>query len=279
MKLTLLLDNNTFIDKYFLAEPGISILIEDSDTSVLFDTGYSDIFMRNAQKMGKDLSHIDYIVISHSHLDHTWGLETLVRFFTELDINKLPYKCPTLVGHTFCLTGASADNIREFGTLLSEQKLAKHFKLQLNRKPQQLNDNLIFLGEIPRINTFEGNLSFGKKDGQQEDDIVIEDSALVAKTKDGLVIITGCSHSGICNIIEYAKTLTGDDRILDIVGGFHLQAPPQEQLEGTIAYFKDLNPINVHACHCTDLASKIALSGVCNIKEVGVGLSLEYATR
>ncbi len=278
MKLTILLDNNTLIDKYFIAEPGLSILIEDDETSVLFDTGYSDIFIQNAFKMGKDLSQLNYIALSHSHLDHTWGLDPLVRYFTELDINKLPYKRPILVGHTLCLTGASADEIREFGTLLSEQKLAKHFKLQLNRKPQFLNDNLIFLGEIPRNNDFEGKLTFGKKDGEQDADTVIEDSAIVAATKDGLVIITGCSHSGICNIIEYAKVISGDDRILDIVGGFHLQDPSQEQLEGTIAYFKDLSPINVHACHCTDLASKIALSRVCNIKEVGVGLSLEYTT-
>jgi 7,8-dihydropterin-6-yl-methyl-4-(beta-D-ribofuranosyl)aminobenzene 5'-phosphate synthase len=140
------------------------------------------------------------------------------------------------------------------------------------------NDNLIFLGEIPRLNDFEGKITFGKKDGEQEADTVIEDSAIVAKTKDGLVIITGCSHSGICNIIEYARVITGDDRILDIVGGFHLQNPSQDQLEGTIAYFKDLDSKTVHACHCTDLASKIALSKVCNIKEVGVGLSLEYKT-
>ncbi len=276
MKLTILLDNNTLIDKYFLAEPGLSILIEDEDTSVLFDTGYSDIFIQNALKMGKDLSQLDYIALSHSHLDHTWGLEPLVKYFTELKINKLSYKRPTLVGHTLCLTGASADKIREFGPLLSKNKLAKHFKLQLSREPQFLSKTLIFLGEIPRHKKFEGKLTFGKKDDDQEPDTVIEDSAIVAKTKDGLVIITGCSHSGICNIIEYAKTITGDDRILDIIGGFHLQSPSQEQLEGTIAYFKDLNPPHVHACHCTDLNSKIALSAVCNIQEVGVGLSLEY---
>ncbi|MBU0462710.1 MAG: MBL fold metallo-hydrolase, partial [Proteobacteria bacterium] len=75
MQLTVLVDNNTIIDRYFLAEPGLSFLIEDENVSVLFDTGYSDIFIKNAQKMGKNLAHLDYIVFSHSHLDHTWGIE------------------------------------------------------------------------------------------------------------------------------------------------------------------------------------------------------------
>ena len=80
MKLTVLIDNNTLIDRYFFAEPGLSLLIEDHDTRVLFDTGYSDLFIQNAVKMGKDLSHLDYLAISHSHLDHTWGLDPFIRY-------------------------------------------------------------------------------------------------------------------------------------------------------------------------------------------------------
>jgi 7,8-dihydropterin-6-yl-methyl-4-(beta-D-ribofuranosyl)aminobenzene 5'-phosphate synthase len=79
-----------------------------------------------------------------------------------------------------------------------------------------------------------------------------------------------------CNIVEYAKKVCEDDRVVDIVGGFHLLNPPAEQLKGTVAYMKSLQPGSVHACHCTDLDSKIALSRVVDLKEVGVGLTLEY---
>ena len=113
-------------------------------------------------------------------------------------------------------------------------------------------------------------------DNNTLDDIVIEDSALVYKTPNGLVVISGCSHSGICNIIEYARYVCEDPRVCDVIGGFHLQNPSRRQLEGTLAYLKDLQPELVHACHCTDLASKIALSRVVNLEEVGVGLSLQY---
>lgn len=76
--------------------------------------------------------------------------------------------------------------------------------------------------------------------------------------------------------ITHAKKISGDDGELDIIGGFHLLNPPAVQLEGTAEYMKSLNPGTVHACHCTDLQSKIELSKVVNLKEVGVGLTLEY---
>ena len=112
--------------------------------------------------------------------------------------------------------------------------------------------------------------------GREVDDFLLDDTALAYKSPKGLVIITGCSHSGICNIVEYARKVCGDGRVVDITGGFHLLDPNREQLQGTMAYFEALNPNCVHACHCTDLASKIALSGVVPVKEVGVGLALEY---
>ncbi len=276
MKLTVLVDNNTLIDRYFLAEPGLSFLIEDNGFRILFDTGYSDIFIKNAIKMGKDLRHLDAVVLSHSHLDHTWGLEPLIRYYSELEIEKQQISRPRLVAHPLALTGSTADGFREFGTLLSKKRLAKHFSLQLDTAPMALTDRLIFLGQIPRKHDFEGKLTFGHKDGSTEADTVPEDSALVCRTDKGLVIITGCSHAGICNIVSHAMDICNDDRIVDIIGGFHLQQPSPEHLQGTINFLSKLQPRTVHACHCTDLDSKIALAGAVNLKEVGVGLTLDY---
>ncbi len=161
-------------------------------------------------------------------------------------------------------------------SLMSKEKLAKHFQLELTDQPRWLSDRLVFLGQIPRENDFESMIRFGKKDGSDEGDWVIEDSALAYKSEDGLVIITGCSHAGISNIIEYAKAVCSENRINDVVGGLHLQNPPEKQLRGTLDYFKKLGLKRIHACHCTDLQSKIALSEVVEIKEVGVGLLLTY---
>jgi 7,8-dihydropterin-6-yl-methyl-4-(beta-D-ribofuranosyl)aminobenzene 5'-phosphate synthase len=278
MRLTVLVDNNTLIDRYFCGEPGVSYFIEDAGVRLLFDVGYSDVFIRNAQKMHIRLLDVDFVVLSHGHLDHTWGLDPLIRLYTEAIIEKIDHKKPTLVAHPLTFLTKRLDGLEEVGSMISEEKLAKHFEIQLSREPVWLTERLVFLGEIGRTNDFEAKRPIGKvvKDDFEEDDYLIDDSALAYKSSRGLVVITACSHAGICNIVEYAKKVCGDDRVIDIVGGFHLLSPPQEQLQGTLEYMQELQPTEVHACHCTDLDSKIALSTVVNLKEVGVGLTLEY---
>ena len=278
MKLTVLIDNNTLIDRYFLGEPGVSYLIEDEGKKVLFDVGYSDAFITNAQKLSIDLLDVDFVVLSHSHLDHTWGLIPLIRLYTERIFEGQNAKKPTLVTHPLTLSSKKFGDLPEIGSLLTEDKLSGYFHLNLSREPVFLTERLVYLGEIERTNEFEPKNPIGKtlKDGIEKDDFLFDDSALAYKSSEGLVIITACSHAGICNIVEYARKVCGDFRVVDIVGGFHLLNPSAEQLQKTIAYMKSLRPVSVHACHCTDLSSKIALSRVVDLKEVGVGLTLEY---
>ena len=278
MKLTILVDNNTLIDRYFYAEPGVSYFIEDEGKRILFDVGYSDVFIRNAQKMNINLLDMDFVVLSHGHLDHTWGLDPLIRIYTEAKIEEIAHKKPTLIAHPLTLLTKTLNGLEEIGSTLSEEKLSQHFQVKLSKEPVWLTERLVFLGEIERKNDFEAKKPIGKvvTDDLEEDDYLVDDSVLVYKSSRGLVIITGCSHAGICNIVEYAQEIYEDDRVIDIVGGLHLLNPPEEQLQGTLDYMKALQPTEVHACHCTDLNSKIALSKVVNLKEVGVGLTLEY---
>ena len=278
MKLTVLIDNNTLIDRYFLGEPGVSYLIEDDGTKVLFDVGYSDAFIVNARKLCIDLLDVDCVVLSHGHLDHTWGLVPLIRLYTEAMIEGQRAKRPALVTHPATLSSRKLGDLAEIGSLLSEDKLSDHFDLKLSREPVYLTERLVFLGEIERANAFEAKHPIGKilESGVAKDDYLIDDSALAFKSSEGLVIITGCAHAGICNIVEYARKVCGEDSVIDIIGGFHLLNPSAEQLQGTLAYMESLRPGSVHACHCTDLNSKIALSNVVDLKEVGVGLTLEY---
>jgi 7,8-dihydropterin-6-yl-methyl-4-(beta-D-ribofuranosyl)aminobenzene 5'-phosphate synthase len=270
MELNILVDNTT-INNNYAAEPGLSILIKDEDTKILFDTGCSDNFIKNAIKMGKDLTDLNYIVLSHNHFDHTGGVESLIEYYAELQID--PFKSMSLVAHPdVCETV-----YKKFKdpALLSRASLSKYFPLKLSREPQSISSGFTFLGEIPRLNNFEA-LPYGRKDRRDESNLILDDSALVYNSKKGLIIITGCSHAGICNIIEYAKEVCCDHRIVDIIGGFHLLNPRKHQLEGTVSYFKTLSPDAVHACHCTDSPSKKTLSRVVNMKEIGVGFSINY---
>ena len=146
MKLTVLVDNNTFIDRYFKGEPGLSFLIDDEGTKVLFDVAYSDIFIKNAMTMNISLYDIDYIVLSHGHLDHTWGLEPLIRFYTEAKIEKINFKRPSIVTHPLTFKTKKLDNLREIGSVISEEKIGHHFDFRFSKSPVWLTERLVFLG-------------------------------------------------------------------------------------------------------------------------------------
>jgi len=280
LKLTVLVDNNTLtqIDADFRGEPGLSFYIECDNKKILFDTGYSDLFIENAHKMNITLQDIDYIVLSHGHLDHTWGLISLIQMYTRWFCQGLTVKRPILVSHPDVFLPKIIKETWQIGTLISQEEISRRMDLKFSKSPVWITEKLVYLGEIEKLNDFEGLTAIGKvnKDGVWTDDYILDDSALAYKSKDGLVIITGCSHAGICNIIEYAKKVCDETRIIDIVGGFHLQNPSDKQLKCTLDHLRELNLPLVHACHCTDLKSKIALSKVVKIEEVGVGLGLRY---
>lgn len=276
MKLTVLVDNNTLIDRNYFGEPGLSYFIEEGDTKILFDLGYSDIFIKNACKMGINLLDIHYLVLSHGHLDHTWGLSYLIQRL-EPSVYQHAAKKISIVTHPLTLR-PKFDEEEPIGFIHSETVLNKCFHVVLSAAPVWLSKKLVYLGQIERTNSFENKTPLGVTtvDNIEKKDYLLDDSALAYKSSKGIVIITGCSHSGICNIIDYAKKICGDDRVLDVIGGFHLLNPPEEQLDNTLRYFKKLQSNRIHACHCTDLHSKIALSRVVALDEVGVGLTLEF---
>lgn len=267
MKLTVLVDNNTFIDHYFLGEPAVSYYLEGDDTKLLFDTGYSDVFLRNARTMGIDLTSVEHIVLSHGHNDHTKGLGYLVPLVKEVK--------PQILAHPGVFD-QRYDGSAAIGCPIGQKILAKSFRIQLTAEPHRITSRLMFLGEIPSYNTFERTRPVGRvqRDNELHDDFVTDDSALVYKGEKGLFIITGCSHSGICNIIEHAKVVCRDERISGVIGGFHLLGV-SEQLSETIAYFMRNNISNLLPCHCVSFAAKAAINAAMPIHEVGVGLILE----
>ncbi|KIX14690.1 MBL fold metallo-hydrolase [Dethiosulfatarculus sandiegensis] len=278
MKLNILVDNNTYIDRYLLAEPGLCILLETGENKILFDTGFSDAFLKNANARGHDLLDLDQIVLSHSHLDHTWGLPHLFSRYVQTGLEGRKWKRPGLVAHPLLFKSRYVEGVPELGSLVSQERAAAFCDLKLSTEPIWLESNLVFLGEIPRTFGFENQYAIGRIRGKEEDQdcYVQDDSALAWKTPEGLVIITGCSHAGICNIIEHAQKVCQEEKILDIIGGLHLLDAPPEQMRGTLEYLKKIKPVRMHPCHCTDLKAKIALAQVVDLEEVGVGLCLEY---
>lgn len=267
MKLTVLVDNNTFIDQYYLGEPALSFFIEDGDVRVLFDAGYSDAFVQNAEKLGVDLRTLTHIVLSHGHDDHTCGLPAL---FALGEYNKVP-----LIAHPDCFWPKRRGKLA-IGMPYSTQALDKRVDLQLTREPLRISERLTFLGEIPRLQPFEASYAMGERfcNGVWEPDFISEDSALVYESEEGLFIITGCSHSGICNIVAQAQKVTGDTRVLGIIGGFHL-LEEGERLDATVDFLAALHMPRAYPCHCVSLHAKAKMLARFPIAEVGVGMQIE----
>lgn len=267
MKIRVLTDNNTYIDRYYFGEPGLSFFIEIDGNKILFDTGYSDVFMLNALKMGIDLDKITHIVLSHGHNDHTRGLKFLN--------GAMDLKSIELIAHPKCFNEKSEDN-SNIGSPLDIDEIRKITKFNPQSGVHHISDNCIFLGQIPQRNNFETRQVIGQiKDNEQwKDDYVFEDTALVCKTQNGLFIITGCSHSGICNIVSYAMDVCNNKKIAGIIGGFHL-FDVDDRLKKTVEYFEQLNIPQVYPCHCVSLKVKAEMTRRLNVEEVGVGLSIE----
>jgi len=282
LSLTVLVDNTTLTDRYFSGEPGLSFLIETEGKKILFDTGYSDLFLQNAGKMGISLLDLDIVVLSHGHLDHSGGLFPLIRHMTRSIIEGIPVKKPLLVAHPWCFYPRPKSPIPDTGTVLSEQELSRFFDVCTTTVPRHLTKNLVFLGEIERNFGFEqvdpGNRKIILPDETTREDHIMDDSALAFRTRKGLVIITGCSHAGICNIVERAQSVCGEQRVFDIIGGLHLLTHSPTRLKKTGEYLRELHLKSLHACHCTSLASKIALAEYCPVQEVGTGMKLEWLT-
>lgn len=266
MKLTVLVDNNTYIDQYYCGEPAVCYYIEDGNTSLLLDTGYSDIYIRNAEALGVDLSRVSTIAFSHGHNDHTRGLQ-----YWPVEKNT-PVR---IIAHPDTFKERVCGDI-PIGSPLSESYLCEHYKLTLSKVPLKISDHITFLGEIPASNNFEQRKPFGtiKEQTCHQEDFVADDTALVYNNGDGLFIITGCSHSGICNIIEYAKQVCNESRVIGVIGGFHL-FEVADQLKHTIAYFEANEIKELYPCHCVSFAAKAEIHKHIPIHEVGVGLVVE----
>lgn len=278
MKLSVLVENNVPQSTNLLGEHGLSFYVEDCGKKILFDTGYSDAFIKNAQKLGINLLNLDYIILSHGHYDHTWGLSHYFSLYNFALKQGEDVKKPTIVTHPDTFLEKTEEDVGEIGCMISKEKLEKNFDLILAKEPFKITKNLTFLGEIPRQNDFEGKEFIGKvcKNGEFIDDYILEDSAIVYDSEDGLVIITGCSHSGICNIVEYAKSVTSKSKVFDIIGGFHLVNSSKERLSKTVGYLGNKKISRFHPCHCVDFRSKLFLSKYLKIEPIGVGFRAEY---
>ena len=233
MKIHLLCENEAS-DMVWLAEWGFSAFIEYGDTNILFDTGFSDVYQRNAAHAGLDLATADFVAISHFHRDHTRGL----LYHTFKNRKKLVLHPRVLNAVLKTDDGQIKKDYADIHAVIE-----KDFEVEASSGVFEFTEGAFFLGEVPRVTSFES--------GKFEDDPMIDDTALAFRTDKGAVVVSGCSHAGICNICEHAKSVTGQ-KLHAVIGGFHLLASENPPVDETIEYFRSDTPEVLLPMHCVD---------------------------
>ena len=210
LTITIIYDNYP-ADPACATDWGFSCLIEGLKRTILFDTGTrEDIFLKNAAALKIDLGLIDLAVLSHFHGDHTGGLEAALR--------KRP-------GLTLYVPVDKDQN----AVLFAERLEKSGGRLVRVDQPLKLDEGLSLTGMMG---------------------VAIKEQSLILETSRGLVIIAGCAHQGIVNVLEKARQMTGRP-IEAVLGGFHLLQTGDAELARIIGRFKELGVARVGASHCT----------------------------
>ena len=258
MKISILTENCA--GPHFRAEHGLSYLIEVDKLKLLFDTGHSDVFLNNAQQLNIDLEkEVETIVLSHGHWDHGDGLQYL--------------EGKTLITHpaSFTLRYRKSDHTY-VGLKLIQEDITSRFNLIASEESYFITPRVVFLGAIPRLNEYESQTT-SFIDDQGQEDYVPDDSGLAIIQNNQLVIISGCAHSGICNMIDYAMEITGIRKINTVLGGFHLKHQ-STQTKRTIKYLKDCRIPTLFPSHCTELPALSAFYDAFKINQLKSGMIL-----
>jgi 7,8-dihydropterin-6-yl-methyl-4-(beta-D-ribofuranosyl)aminobenzene 5'-phosphate synthase len=251
-----------------VAEHGFAALVTvragGRGTTLLFDTGRSpNAMVRNAEGLGIDLGDLHSVVLSHGHFDHAGGLAGLTG---RRGVGALP-----MVVHPLSWTrrrlAIPGHDVLQLPTLSPRALAGEGYQVIERREPSLLLDGSVLItGEIDRTTEFERGMPPGHQawtgTGWQHDPLVLDDQALVVHVRGrGLVVLTGCGHAGVVNIVRHAMRLTGVHRLHALIGGLHLSGPTFEPIiRPTVAALTDLAPDLLVSGHCTGWRAQHALA-------------------
>jgi 7,8-dihydropterin-6-yl-methyl-4-(beta-D-ribofuranosyl)aminobenzene 5'-phosphate synthase len=227
LTVTVVYDNNPYKQE-LETDWGFAAAITGTEKTILFDTGGGRLLLDNMQKLAIKPDSVDVVVLSHIHGDHTGGLGS----FLEKNSNVTVYM-PVSFPKKF------KDNARNSGAKIIEVNPVRSKASISNgvNESLQICENVCSTSQLGKL---------------------IKEQSLIIRTDKGLVVITGCAHPGIVNIVNTAKTLMRvpasrgpKDDILLVMGGFHLEWATKGRIEKIISAFKQLGVRYVGPCHCS----------------------------
>lgn len=215
---------------------GLSILLDDGESRILFDTGPDETVVRNARLLNEPLTDLDAVVLSHGHYDHSGGITSLdpgTRIICHPDILRERYAAVRLPGKVIPLKKLSV--VERFRGL----------KVEYSKTPRVLAGRFVWSGEIP----VESPESWGYTDYRSATpDFVSDEGALI-----------WCSSRGLENTVRHCMKIMGEKRVYALIGGFHLRTASPLRLIRLKAFLREIAPQHILGCHCTGRWGKLWL--------------------
>jgi 7,8-dihydropterin-6-yl-methyl-4-(beta-D-ribofuranosyl)aminobenzene 5'-phosphate synthase len=266
LKITVL--STMLADGDALGEWGFAALVEADGHRILFDTGaHTDVVLKNAKTLKIDLTNVPEVVLSHWHTDHVGGFMTLR--------NAVAKSAPTALARTHVGEGMFYSRVGtppaiELNTMIRAKAEYEETggAFVVHAKPAEIHPGIWLTGNVPRKypeRNWSRNTQVKLPAGVAEDTLP-EDMALVIDTEPGLVIVTGCGHAGVINIIEHARTFVRPARVHALIGGIHLFSAEEKTLAWTSEKLRELGVDNFIGAHCTGVETVYRFRG-----EVGLG--------
>ena len=236
-------------------EWGFAALVVADGHRILFDTGaHPDTVLNNARDLHIDLSNVPDVILSHHHLDHTAGLVTLRREYAKSNPAALA-RAHVGAGIFLSRTDGGASEANPMIATKRDYESAGGTFIEYTQT-RELFPGIWLTGPVPRKHP-EKNWSPGRMlraaDGKTTEDNLPEDQSLVIVTDKGLVVISGCGHSGIVNTMEYARAKIAPAPIYAALGGFHLYQASDDALAWTASKLKEFGLQNLLGAHCTGI--------------------------
>ena len=254
-RITVLVEN-TAAGPGLVAEHGLAYWIEHNDQNILFDTGQTNVLAANAYKLGVKLHYLDALVLSHGHYDHTGGVAEALK----TDRAVTAYVHPAAFSKKFIHKSDLA--AREIGMPYVAVKVIQHprHRIVSTLGPTEVVGDVTATGPVPRLTDYEDTGgTFFLDQACTRPDPIEDDQSLFFNTTQGTVVLLGCAHSGVINILNAIRQFTGNRPIAAVIGGMHLVSASEQRLGQTIEAFRRLGVKHLAPAHCTGMPATVAL--------------------